>query len=456
MVYRARLDRSQKRLVMTGPLDEFESEATSFAANPISLADVLALRVPVHWTEAVAVIEELCSVLLTGGEPSAIPEAESILITAQGTVLIRLGAKGTREVDTVGRMLNALLDPVTTPIPLRLFVAHSIGSDKYRSLQAFAEALAYYGRPDRQELVQELYQRCLNSSATLPADPPEPTFAQAAPPVPPPEPAEKTVVPRRRILRWLPAAAALLLLLLIPLTLTRGRGQTDLLSPFRGLGAAAAAAATTVVHSVQQFVSPAGPSDGKVEGESPDRANVSPTRGTRSPTSRPRGASAATASGSTPSSAAAAAPAIGNATAELTRPADPSVLLPVQPGTVAEGGLALPPPLAPPAANPLVVVRTLDPVVYSSSSLDVQPPVIYSPKLPPLPPADPYWQGTNTMELLIDETGEVRQARLTSRPVRMSDMMLLSPAKTWKFHPALKNGQPVKYRLTMSWVVAPP
>jgi hypothetical protein len=60
------------------------------------------------------------------------------------------------------------------------------------------------------------------------------------------------------------------------------------------------------------------------------------------------------------------------------------------------------------------------------------------------------------MELLIDESGVVQQARLTSRPVRMSDMLLLSPAKTWKFHPALKNGQPVKYRLKMSWVVAPP
>jgi hypothetical protein len=441
---------------MTGPLDEFESETQSFAANPISLADVLALRVPVHWTEAVAVIEELSLVLLTGGEPSAIPEAESILITAQGTVLIRLGARGTQDVDAVGRMLNALLDPVTTPIPLRLFVAHSIGSDKYRSLQAFAEALAYYGRPDRPELVRELYQRCLNTSATLPADPPEAPFAQAAPPVPPPEPAEN-VVPRRRLPRWLPAAAALLLLILIPLMLTRGSGKTDLLSPFRGLGAAAAAAATNVVHSVQEFVSPAEPLDGKVEAEATDRANVSATRGTRSPsTSRRRGAPAATTSGSGLSSAEAAAPGVGSATAELTLPSDPLVLLPVQSGTVAEGALALPPPLAPTAAYAPVVVRTVDPVVYSSSSLDVQPPVIYSPKLPPLPPADPYWQGTNTMELLIDESGEVRQARLTSPPVRMSDMMLLSPAKTWKFHPALKNGQPVKYRLTMSWVVAPP
>lgn len=450
---------------MTGPLDEFESEAQSFAANPISLADVLALRVPVHWTEAVAVIEELSLVLLTDGEPSAIPEPESILITAHGTVLIRLGARGTQDVDAVGRMLNALLDPVTTPIPLRLFVAHSIGSDKYRSLQAFAEALAYYGRPDRQELVRELYQRCLNSSATLPADPLEAAVPQAAPPVPPPAPAEKNVAARRRIPRWLPAAAALLLLILIPFMLTRGTGGTDLLSPFRGFGTAAAAAATNVVHSVQLFVSPAEPADGKVEAESStdrgDGAGVSATRGTRSPsTSRPRGASAATAGGSALPSPAPSAPGVGDAPAELTRLSEPLVLLPVQPGTIADGALGLPPSAAPPvaagAAAAPMVVRVPDPVVYSSASLDVQPPVIYSPKLPPLPPADPYWQGTNTMELLIDETGEVKQARLTSRPVRMSDMMLLSPAKTWKFHPALKNGQPVKYRLTMSWVVAPP
>jgi hypothetical protein len=60
------------------------------------------------------------------------------------------------------------------------------------------------------------------------------------------------------------------------------------------------------------------------------------------------------------------------------------------------------------------------------------------------------------MELLIDETGRVERVRLVSEPVRMSDMMLLSGAKTWRFHPALKDGRPVKYRLTLSWIVAPP
>src|SRR4051812_2059641 len=98
------------------------------AANPISLAHVLALSVPVHWTESVAVIEELCLTLTTAGETVLVPEAADVLITAHGTIVIPRGAPATADVDALGRLLNTLLDPVTTPIPLRLFVAHSIGS----------------------------------------------------------------------------------------------------------------------------------------------------------------------------------------------------------------------------------------------------------------------------------------------------------------------------------------
>jgi len=60
------------------------------------------------------------------------------------------------------------------------------------------------------------------------------------------------------------------------------------------------------------------------------------------------------------------------------------------------------------------------------------------------------------MELSIDETGAVQQVLLKSKPVRLPDMLLLSAAKTWQFYPALKDGRPVKYRLSLSWVVAPP
>ena len=52
--------------------------------------------------------------------------------------------------------------------------------------------------------------------------------------------------------------------------------------------------------------------------------------------------------------------------------------------------------------------------------------------------------------------GLVEQVRLVSTPVRLADMTLLSAAKTWRFHPAQKDGRAVKYRLPMSWAVSPP
>jgi len=178
------------------------------AANPISLAHVLALSVPVHWTESVAVIEALCLTLTASGESALVPEAADVLITAQGTVIIPLGAPATADVDGLGRLLNTLLDPVTTPIPLRLFVAHSIGSEKYRSVAAYAEALAYYARPDRAELIQALYRRCLESKAMIAPAVEDPPRVEAPPPAPPPP-----LVNRRKVPQWVAIAAALLVLL---------------------------------------------------------------------------------------------------------------------------------------------------------------------------------------------------------------------------------------------------
>jgi hypothetical protein len=128
------------------------------------------------------------------------------------------------------------------------------------------------------------------------------------------------------------------------------------------------------------------------------------------------------------------------------------VLVPLDSQSLSEGALALPPVAVNTPERNLFVDQT----VYTSASPDVQPPVMYSPKLPPMPPTTPDVLGTNTMSLLIDEGGAVQQALLTSPPVRMSDMLLLSAAKVWKFHPATKDGRPVKYRLTVSWTVAPP
>jgi hypothetical protein len=57
----------------------------------------------------------------------------------------------------------------------------------------------------------------------------------------------------------------------------------------------------------------------------------------------------------------------------------------------------------------------------------------------------------NSMELVISKLGRVEQAKMSAPPKRMTDMVLLSSAKTWKFAPAMKNGQPVRYRTIYTW-----
>jgi len=55
------------------------------------------------------------------------------------------------------------------------------------------------------------------------------------------------------------------------------------------------------------------------------------------------------------------------------------------------------------------------------------------------------------MEVIVGEDGSVERVRLVSAARRMTDMMLLSGAKSWRFAPALRDGQPVRYRITINW-----
>jgi outer membrane biosynthesis protein TonB len=59
---------------------------------------------------------------------------------------------------------------------------------------------------------------------------------------------------------------------------------------------------------------------------------------------------------------------------------------------------------------------------------------------------------TNIIELDIAPTGSVRRVRLLSTPTRLTDMMILSAAKTWVFEPASSQGRAVPYKLTLNWV----
>jgi hypothetical protein len=59
---------------------------------------------------------------------------------------------------------------------------------------------------------------------------------------------------------------------------------------------------------------------------------------------------------------------------------------------------------------------------------------------------------TEVIELDISPSGAVERVRLISPAMRMTDMMILSAAKTWIFQPASQDGQSVPYRMTLKWV----
>jgi hypothetical protein len=92
-------------------------------------------------------------------------------------------------------------------------------------------------------------------------------------------------------------------------------------------------------------------------------------------------------------------------------------------------------------------------VVYTTADPDVEPPQMVFPHLPRVP-ASVTGPDINSMEVVVAEDGSVARVRLLSVARRMTDMMLLSGAKSWVFAPAVRDGQPVRYRITINWSAA--
>jgi hypothetical protein len=131
-----------------------------------------------------------------------------------------------------------------------------------------------------------------------------------------------------------------------------------------------------------------------------------------------------------------AAPSI--AAVETSAPAAPPATMPVE----------APVALAAPMARPAVYVH--EPTrIYSKDDPDVIPAVLLTDQRAAILSTD--LNDVNTMELVISKLGQVEQVKLSVPPKRMTDMLLLSGAKTWKFTPAMKDGQPVRYRTQFSW-----
>jgi TonB family protein len=135
-----------------------------------------------------------------------------------------------------------------------------------------------------------------------------------------------------------------------------------------------------------------------------------------------------------------AAPATASADAAATR----------APATVAAEAAPIPTPA--PAARPDSTI------IFDASDPNVTAPVAIT-QIVPRWTAPPETLGgrsySGVVEIVIDETGSVAAAALTTPVYVQYDRVLLAAAKQWRFQPAQKNGVPVKYRKAVAIVLTP-
>ena len=163
----------------------------------------------------------------------------------------------------------------------------------------------------------------------------------------------------------------------------------------------------------------------------PARPGVTPT-----PTTQPRA----------PRSARSAATISATTTPPPPSPS-PTPVLPAQPA--AQPMSPAPAGAAPPSAPS---VPPADPRIYDTATVDVTPPSLLTP-IGIAPIRTNYVPGLATIEVIVSGDGSVLSARAGRAPASLGETLelvnWLSTAKSWRFGPAVKNGQPVKYRLVV-------
>lgn len=422
-------------------LDEFGTEPGGIGSGTARVADVLARGVPLRWDEAVALLQEILDRLTTGrGTNAVLPAFDDILIDGKGAVTILTTRRGERGPVAGGRALHALLATADVPVPLRLFVTQANAPETHPSLAAFAEALAYFGKPNRGDLIRAIYDRYRSTaSATTPA-----STKTGRPDAPPPltqNAARREHTgerPRTTPPPWLgPVAAVLCLASLVAVIWSGLLGEsTD------KAGSAPAEAKADDADAPSSATREQKPAS---KGTPAGRARASTAQPRAPATERAAGVAAARKD---------SAPVIERS---AVRPGEPPLRAVPEPETpVAQ--TAEPSVVIPISREYVVAPReSTAGTIYSSVDADVQPPVLIYPSLPPpiFVAGNAESVVVNRMELVVAADGSVERVRLVSGPTRMPDMMLLSGAKLWKFTPAVKNGAPVRYRAIVTWTAFP-
>jgi hypothetical protein len=406
-------------------MSEFLAETgASGVPESIDVASV-AQVIPIHWDEAVALVQEVIEQLSVRDE-LPIPSLDAVLIHESGAVTLRSTKRGERGPVAAGRMLHSLLAS-DVPVALRLFVSQATAPETYATLREFAAGLAYYGKPGRADLIRAVYERYAAGNHSrgplqaLPSIKPE----QVDQPRPAESPRKKSSIGARlRPPSWLaPAVLTVVALVAAVWVLSKsGFSMTD-----------EGGAATSKAESEES--APEARTKAAVAKGEPSTPRAG---GDRKPASQLKETSL-----------------VPTVTRQLPVTADDRVErlpLPSVPLAFVAEESASSSPAVPLATETVVAPRDAEDRIYSGADADVRPPTMRFPQLPPpLMISSTRPDLVNRMEILVAPDGSVERVQLIGSPARMTDMMLLSGAKLWKFSPATKDGEPVRYRTFVTW-----
>ena len=426
----------------TMTLEEFTPEGSKRGHEaPMSLHDLLARGTTVQWDEAVAIVEEMCAVAIAiSGDHAPVSSLADVILDSNGRITLSGRGRGEESPTAAGRVLHAALANADVPVALRLFVTQSTAPETYRSLREFAAGLAYYARPNRTELIREVYKRgaSLARSGVEPASIPPPLPLQDKEP-PSRSPKSKRLDIKRAVL-WSMAFVFVAVAAVAAWTWWKV-GSRGTPTERVGVLSQAAAAVTDLASQVRERLRPAVSTNAEAPTETSATSSLPRPR---------RRAPAPTVAEETP--------VAGHALA-IAQP--DTWQLPVAVTTVGTPVLvAATTDAVPLDTEPTAVVKdSASPDkqrLFTKSDAEVEPPVMRYPQLtPPIMSRSSRPPAVNRVEVVVAPDGTVERARFVAGPIRMVDIMLLSSVKSWRFTPALKDGEPVRYQTVVSWLGTP-
>lgn len=410
-------------------MDESYPNLMAFPEEAVSLSQIQERKIALEWFEAVAIAQAAWMSADQNGNGltsrSLVPR--DVFIQADGQVNATRKLSGSPSdpypVQRVARLLRDLL-PDVFPMPLRLALTQAMSSPPfYESLKDFSDALTYFERPNRPALIQGVYQRWKHSTPQTAALE-VPTSPDAVPVI-----VRKTRKPLL-VKRFVHVGFIVLGAAAVSAAIVWGFNSSGS-SPITG--ANLLQRTTAAVDSVLDRVlpTPAPPREIATESPAPVAVPVPPA-----PTS------VATNDDPIVSPNEIAGLAAQIAAFDLKdRPM----------------GVALPSPVEVLAVAPTAGdTPQTNAQIYSDADAGVVPPVATYPRLPSSLPEGTEPGDLAVIDLIISPGGNVESVKLRSAPTTMADTMILtmslSAAKTWRFEPASKDGQPVRYRKSV-WLV---